>query len=325
MRRTVPILLAALVAASAPLVWGATASASAKPASGQGADARSEHQRIVDYWTPARRASAIPRDMTRPSDRKGKPGGGGGGTGTVTGATWSRTGAQVEKTTGKVYFKMGRSNYVCSGSAVSGPVNLVLSAGHCVWDDADLWASNWMFWPDYNNGISQTYGEWTATRLFTTAGWKSADANDWKNDAGLAVVNDGTTASLSSKLGTLPTMSTTTNYGNLTNAVYSAFGYPAAQKYKGQTLTYCQGPVQTGYDGDLNTLSMACDMTGGSSGGPWYSQANAGGQIVSLNSYGYSGVSRMFGPTFDGPESSMLSAASDGACTEATEFCVAYN
>ncbi len=43
-------------------------------------------------------------------------------------------------------------------------------------------------------------------------------------------------------------MNTSTNYSNLAGAVYSAFGYPAAQKYKGETLTYCQGPVQTGYD-----------------------------------------------------------------------------
>lgn len=323
MRRTVPLFLAALVAASAPLAWGSVASAKPADDRGASADARSEHQRIVDYWTPARRASAVPRDMTRPSDRKGKPGGGGGGTtGTVTGATWTRTGSAVEKTTGKVYFSMGRSNYVCSGSAVSGSVNLVLSAGHCVWDDAEGFATNWMFWPGYYNG-EKPYGTWTAKQLFTTSGWKTVGGNDWKNDAGLAVVT-GDPGHTWSELGTLPSMSTSTDYGNLGGAVYSAFGYPAAQKYKGQTLTYCQGPVQTGYDGDPNTLSMACDMTGGSSGGPWYSQANGSGQVVSLNSYGYSGVSRMFGPTFDSPEGSMVSAASDGGCTPTTESCVAY-
>jgi V8-like Glu-specific endopeptidase len=304
-----------MLAASTALVWAGSATAAPGRGHAASADARNAHQRIVDYWTPARRASAIPRDVTRPTERKGKPGGGGGGTtGSVTGATWTRSAAAVAKTTGKVYFTMGGSNYVCSGSAVDGQANLVLTAGHCVWDDVDKFATKWLFWPGYNNGIDPTYGEWTAKSLFTTAGWKTDGGNDWRNDAGLAVVTNGAGASLKGTMGSLPTMKTGTDYTNLATAVYSAFGYPAAQKYKGQTLTYCQGPVQTGYDGDANTLSMACDMTGGSSGGPWYDEREGTGSIVSLNSYGYSGSSRMYGPTFDAAESSMLAAAGDGAC-----------
>ena len=42
-------------------------------------------------------------------------------------------------------------------------------------------------------------------------------------------------------------------------------------------------------------------MTGGSSGGPWiggFSQSG-GGTLTSLNSYGYSGLSNMYGPKFN--------------------------
>src|SRR3954471_4922102 len=67
---------------------------------GQVPDARAEHQHVVDFWTPDRRAAAVPADITRPTPNAGKPGGsggggaGGGGTGAVvTGATWTGGGA----------------------------------------------------------------------------------------------------------------------------------------------------------------------------------------------------------------------------------------
>lgn len=328
MRRATALMSASLLAASAALAWGGSAVAASSPGDDRGeksgVSASSEHQRIVDYWTPARRASAIPRDMVRPDsrakgDRPGQGGGGSGGSGSVvTGSTWSDSTAPVAKTTGKVFFTLGGVRYVCSGSAVAGSVNLVLSAGHCVWDDAAEFASRWMFVPGYKDG-SGPYGEWTATSLFTTANWAGA-GNTWPDDAGMAVVTGGGATPLTSVLGTLPTMATASGHVDLAGAVYSAFGYPAAQKYKGNTLTYCQGPVQLRYDGE-DTLSMACEMTGGSSGGPWFGAAGGTGEIVSVNSYGYSGLKRMFGPTFDSQESVMSGAAGDGEC-DAGEACV---
>ena len=115
----------------------------------------------------------LPTPRGKGGSKPGQGGGGhGGGPGTgdtggvVTGATWSG-GGNVAKTTGKVYFTMDNVNYVCSGSAVAGRVDSVFTAGHCVWDDADGFASNWMFWPAYYNG-DKPYGTWTATALFTT-------------------------------------------------------------------------------------------------------------------------------------------------------------
>jgi hypothetical protein len=102
---------------------------------------------------------------------------------------------------------------------------------------------------------------------------------------------------------------------------HSAFGYPVAAPYGGGELAYCSGPVQAGTGRDAGTLSMVCDMTNGSSGGPWFDTENGTGQIVSVNSYGYDGIQRMYGPTFDGQETSMYSAASDGQCAGAAEVC----
>src|SRR3712207_7483597 len=50
-----------------------------------------------------------------------------------------------------------------------------------------------------------------------------------------------------------------------------SFGYPASQKYHGNDLTYCAGPISTDPNNANLTWGMACDMTGGSSGGPWVS------------------------------------------------------
>ncbi len=320
MRRRHLVLITAGLMTVALAAGGAAAAAPAKA----GAE-RSAHDRIAAYWTPARRAHAIPRDVVLPSTRAkggkpGKPGGGGGGggggtSGVVTGATWTG-GGSVVKTTGKVYFSMGSSNYVCSGSAIAGSANLVLTAGHCVWDDSDGFATNWMFWPGYDNG-STPYGTWTASALFTTSGWHAAGNRDFPNDAGLAVVANGSGGTLSGVLGQLPSMGSSTN---ASVTPFSAFGYPAAKKYHGGTLTYCQGPVDLGYYDGENTVSMACDMTGGSSGGPWYQGSLDGQLITSLNSYGYGGLNRMFGPTFDGQESAAYSAANNGSC-ESNEVC----
>lgn len=307
MRRSL-ILCVGLVAAS----LGATAAGAAPPPAA--ADAAAEHRRIVAYWTPERRAAAVPRDLVlTPNGKPAKPGGGG-GTGVVTGATWTG-GGSVTVTTGKVFFTLGASRYTCSASAVDSPAgNLVLTAGHCVHDgDGGAFATNWIFYPGWNGAPSPTLGEWTASDLFTTAGWATGSTS-FDDDAGFAVVvgaeGQGTLASvLVAAGGAVPGITFTT-----TTDPYSAFGYPASKKYRGDTLTYCAGPVTPGVDGH-QTLALACDMTGGSSGGPWFQKFSNGATspntINSLNSYGYLSVrNTMFGPIFDGAESTTYTAAS---------------
>ena len=71
------------------------------------------------------------------------------------------------------------------------------------------------------------------------------------------------------------------------------FGYPAAGKYHGYDLIYCSDQI---FNDPLNrnlTFGVDCDMTGGSSGGPWLGGFNAttgAGTVDSVNSYGYSGA-----------------------------------
>jgi hypothetical protein len=324
------VMLALTLTAGAGAV-SAGAQTPPAPRSAQSLDARAEHQRIVDFWTPERRAAAIPLEITRPTPARGKPGGGGGGGGggtpeTVLGATWSGGGA-VAKTTGRVFFQSGQWLYSCSGSAVQSQFgSLVVTAGHCVHEGngGSFYTTNWIFYPGYSNGADPTLGAWTATDLFTTTTWATAP-NGFADDLGLATVigpssgpsaNKTLTQALAAVSATVPTIAFTPAPTNGT--YYTAFGYPAGQKYKGGTLVYCQGPVTVGLDLE-SSLAVGCDMTGGSSGGPWFREFTNGSSMVinSLNSYGYSSLKGyMFGPMFDGGEQAAYTAANTatGVC-----------
>jgi hypothetical protein len=152
--------------------------AAAAPPSGAGRSA--EHARIVDFWTPERRALAIPRDLLlddagnaflalphgglvpygRPANGRAarpvpmaKPGGGGGGGGTrtVTNAAWNVQGT-LQTAAGRILFVMGGDYYVCSGTVVqetAGTRSLILTAAHCIYDDvAKAFATNVLFIPN---------------------------------------------------------------------------------------------------------------------------------------------------------------------------------
>jgi V8-like Glu-specific endopeptidase len=248
-------------------------------------------------------------------------GGGGGGTTTVTGASWTK-GGTVLTATGKVYFELDSGAYICSGTAITdgrSGASIVLTAGHCGYDGEDGgFARNWMFIPDFDGAPTYTcsrtvYGCWVASALvlnrgFTSAGGFNTQATQY--DWTFAVVPDaGNPGSLESTVGSFPTSFA----AMATSAAVDAFGYPAAGKYRGNDLTYCQGPW---FNDSLNsslTYGIDCGMTGGSSGGPWFTgfdtSGGNGGTIQSLNSYGYSGLSNMYGPKLNANTSATYQAA----------------
>lgn len=286
-----------------------------------GAEARgrsAEHQRIVDFWTAERRASAKPRDIVLPlgskAQPKAKPGTGSGGD--VLGASWA-DGGSVSVTTGKVFFTSGGSRYVCSGSAVESAQNsLVLTAGHCVHDGGSTgqYVSNWIFYPRYKSAADPVLGAWTAAPgdLFATSAWTTR-SNAYEDDAAFAKVSNPTYTSLEAAVASQNATTPSVAFTHPTNGTkIHSFGYPAARPYNGATLIYCSGGVTTGYDG-RTTLSIPCNMTGGSSGGPWYHSfdtATGTGTLNSVNSYGYNSIkNRMFGPILDDQEKAAFTAA----------------
>lgn len=280
---------------------------------GDVADARGSAD-AREYWNRERILGAQPRDVVladRPehAQPQARPGGGGG----TTGASW--TGNEfVRRTTGKVFFTLDGVNYVCSGSTVkdaNSGLSLVLTAGHCVEDGAGGgFASKFVYVPDYERWATKSCTSdpgrcFPASRLVTTSAW--ANAGDFNYDVAFAVVDGGTLEQTwaSQDIGFNLARGQTTY----------AFGYPAAGKYKGNKLIYCSGTVSADRFGSLDQ-GLGCNMTGGSSGGPWFFAFNpttAVGTANSLNSFKYVGDnSTMYGPYFGNYAQATYDAARAG-------------
>ena len=92
-------------------------------------------------------------------------------------------------------------------------------------------------------------------------------------------------------------------------------GTPHAFPYNGTDLVYCSGPTVADGWGGSDDSGLKCDMTGGSSGGGWFSpfnEATGEGTLVSVNSFEYFRgpyAKNMFGPLFDADTQATYAAA----------------
>jgi len=296
--RTVP---AAAPPAAAPAAAPPAVSAAALPAATTRARDRAPGVRA--YWTRARMAAAVPAERLAPPpgtrfERRGALAGylrqvvaarGTTARPVDTGSPWSR-GGLLTRTTGKVFFTLADTDYVCSGSAVtSADRSTVLTAGHCVYDPQDrVWARNWMFVPGYASGTAP-YGLFVADHLATTTGWRAT--GDFDDDVALVDVGprgDGrllTDAVGSQRIG----------FDVPRGRPAVAVGYPAEAPWDGETLIGCSGPLRQDRRADpsftpTTDQGMACTMTGGSSGGPWLTDVDlrsGRGTVTSVTSFGY--------------------------------------
>ncbi|WP_215452864.1 peptidase [Streptomyces sp. ATCC 21386] len=300
-RRSRPVF-AALLGAAALLGTGVFASpagaatATADPAS---------------FWTAERMRQATPLDLPTvdrtqvkaPSLAKGKektvaptlpgalnevgvrafPNGGG---------AWSGGGAVVS-TAGRVFFTYQGRTASCSGNAVTSTnKSTVITAGHCVKLEG-AWHTNWVFVPGYHDGQAP-YGRWSATKTLATPQWTASE--DINYDIGAAVV-----APLDGKLLTDVVGGQGLAFNTGYNRAMYAFGFPAASPYDGEKFIYCSGTTNRDFLLS-NDHGMNCNMTGGSSGGPWFTQFNEAtgtGLLSSVNSFKYNFLpNRMYGPYF---------------------------
>ncbi|WP_432072335.1 trypsin-like serine peptidase [Streptomyces wuyuanensis] len=299
-----------LLAVGALLTGGltaATAAHAAAPAPSPAPTAVSHHataaeqNRARTFWTAERMRAAVPLDLRLGADalktlRPPKPGA---VTTTVTptafpqaGGAWTGGGAVV-KTSGRVFFTFQGRTASCSANAVTSQnASTVMTAGHCVKYQGS-WHTNFVFVPAYANGQAP-YGQWTATKTLTTPQWEASE--DINYDIGAAVL-----APLNGQKLTSVTGAQGIQFNGGYNKQMYAFGFPAASPYDGTKLVYCSGNSSKDW---LFTQdhSLGCNMTGGSSGGPWFtgfSETAGTGLQVSVNSFGYVFLpNRMFGPYF---------------------------
>jgi hypothetical protein len=280
---------------------------------------KSPNENAIGYWTKDRLENALTRDFEFEPGAKsgklvslGKPARGGGGTTTsITGSSWTKGGKPLSAT-GKVFFTMSGTNYVCSGSIVNDTEtdrSIVLTAGHCVFDNkTSTFATRFIYIPAFDTTPVADCTRNTclvATSLVAHSGFTSeiefttqATRYDWA----FAVIPESRINGFS--LNTTPFTNSATSY---------AFGYPAGKPYGGSDLVYCAGPISPdAFNGGL-TWGLGCNMTGGSSGGPWLAAFNTNtfdGSASSLNSYGYgTNSTKMYGPKFNSNTLSTFYAA----------------
>ena len=198
-------------------------------------------------------------------------------------------------TVGKVFFTNNAGQaFVCSGTAVvSQNHSVVDTAGHCLYWQGD-WVQNMIFCPLYDNG-NIPYGCWAARDLEVPADWINPKPNDHHHDFGMAIVSPNSQGNLTDVVGGAGWA-----YNHPLKQSFSAYGYPAGYPFDGQTRQSCEGSSLSWQHGDGMVISIPCDMTGGSSGGPWFIRINGNwylnghNDFVSSLQYGH-----MFSPYYD--------------------------
>lgn len=305
MKRAIRLALGGALAAA--LVVAASASAQAEPRRSDVVTVTisatiSHRSQTAAYWTPARMRAAQPRAArTSQGWKAGAVDSGPAETvqgrqrsSSSLGGAWTR-GGQVTMTTGKVFFTESGRNYVCSGSVVPADnESTVITAGHCVKSGRGAFATNFIFVPGYRNGQAP-YGVWTATQLATTPQW--ARSGDYNYDVGFAVVGTLRGDHLSEVVG-----SQSIGFNQPRGNYVHAFGYPQAAPYNGSSLDYCADrPTSNVSVAGTHDLLIACNLSGGASGGPWFqgfNNSSGTGVQVSVNSLmAYTG-NAMAGPYF---------------------------
>ncbi|MEV6985944.1 hypothetical protein AB0M95_32430 [Sphaerisporangium sp. NPDC051017] len=287
-----------------------------------------ERRRVLGYWTARRMSLALPAGLrgpvsalgplasgavplrlasvlrqaratlgpppgvpARPGDRR--MGASGAGVG-VTGARWA-AGGTVTRTTGRVFLTMRGVDYVCSAGAVrSRNLDVVVTAGHCAKDGAGAWAENWTFVPGYESG-RRPYGVFTARRMFVPEAWSRR--GDDSQDLAMIALNASERGHLNEVVG-----GQDIGFGRPRGMRAFGFGFPADPPFDGEHLVYCSGGLHGDPHDQTGDQGMRCDLTAGSSGGPWLSSfdsATGRGVVTSVSSFKYSDdPGTMYGPYF---------------------------
>jgi hypothetical protein len=261
----------------------------------------------------------------------GGGGSGGGGGDTITNAEWTSNG-DVQMAAGRLFFEMPSNQrrkrwagYVCSGTVVSDGAtgrSVVLTASHCVYDDANkAFARNVLFIPNQagtsaagtdTNCSNDPIGCWAAAYGVVDVNWTTATFPDnipW--DYGFYVVdNDPSSHSpgLNTSSDTLdeaaPAFTIDFNPPSIDDGTAGAttpdFTHALGYSYSDDPdFMYCAEDMTT--EGGDNWWIPSCGLSGGSSGGPWIQpMGNGTGPVISVNSWGYTTSPGMAGPKLSG-------------------------
>ncbi|MDQ6662171.1 MAG: hypothetical protein M3Z24_14550 [Chloroflexota bacterium] len=199
-------------------------------------------------------------------------------------------------TVGKVFATNAiGQDLTCSGTAVvSSNHSVVDTAGHCLYRYGN-WVHNVIFCPLYENGTTP-YSCWAARALEVPSDWISAQPNDYHHDFGMAIVSPNSQGNLTDLVGGAGWA-----YNQPANQAFYAYGYPAAYPFDGQTRQSCEASFGIDWQhGSGTVVSIPCNMTGGSSGGPWFIQIRGNWYLNGHNDFTSSRqLGHIFSPYYD--------------------------
>ena len=177
---------------------------------------------------------------------------------------------------GKLYFKIGTGNYVCSASLIK--KGLIVTAAHCVTKFGGAWYSSWVFVPAKAGSTTsiayEPYGRWTGTAAWVMTTYKNGSDPCMAGARGVVCKNDVAVIRLAPKSGKYP--GTTTGwfgygwngwgFNSSKLALINQLGYPVSHDGGNKMQrTDSEGFVSSTFAG--NTI-WGSRQTGGSSGGP---------------------------------------------------------
>jgi V8-like Glu-specific endopeptidase len=212
---------------------------------------------------------------------------------------------------GRVFFRQNGVRYSCSGSSVVGGWrHVVFTAGHCLNDGAGNWSTDVVFVPARRTGkFKNPYGRFSAKELWVPAGW--SDNQWWAYDLG--AFNVGKNKKRKTLRKSVGALGFAYNEGRVQH--WDVFGYPARAPWAGNRLVTCSTAHAVD---DLNangpdSIGVGCDLTGGSSGGPWIVGLRRSNMLNGITSYGYGHqAGATYSPYFDSTANKIRCAAATG-------------
>ncbi|MFI2008398.1 trypsin-like serine peptidase [Streptomyces jumonjinensis] len=235
-----------------------------------------ERRAALAYWTPARIKAVGKSVDLGPTGPKTKP----------------YKGAPL-KTVGRLFFvNANGADTWCTGTAVkSANKSIVMTAAHCVRRGSSPYNTNMdmVFVPGYSKG-KQPYGAFAVRSAATPRSFETKSVNDM---AALVVDADKKGRKLTDVVGAQDIA-----FNRAVGGKVTALGYPATRPHLGEKLLHCVGTAKK----EHGLQFIPCDMSGGSSGGPWLADFDATtgkGTLVSVNSAGDALIAtKMYGELF---------------------------
>ena len=188
-------------------------------------------------------------------------------------------------TVGKLFFRQYGVSYVCSASVIANKA--IVTAGHCVHVGNNLasgWSTNVVFVPAYRNGVAP-YGQWAVGPLITFTDWyANGNPGGFDHDWGAGAI---TALRLGKTIGqTVGYLGYAYNYS--VNQNWWLLGYPQAAPFNGAYMYACNTSFayySPFYSGGPAPMTVGCDQTGGTSGGPWIKNFGSYNYVNSVNSH----------------------------------------